>query len=199
MNIEDSNHHREYTPFGEIINNLPYILMVLLGAGIFLAGMGASLWGWVSAGLYVLYGLGGALWIMLFVCPYCRYHGTRSCPCGYGRIAAKLRPRQACGRFAEKFKKHIPVIVPLWFIPPIFGAIFEIRHFNWGLLALLVVFAVDAFIVLPLMSKKYGCETCPQRDDCPWMKGKTQKSAAPQIENPCLPDGQEKSKIENPI
>ena len=172
MNTEGSSRRHKSAIAGELFNNLPYMLMVLLGAGIFLAGMGASLWGWICAGLYVLYGMTGSLWIILFLCPYCRRYGTRSCPSGYGRIAAKLRPRQADSRFAEKFKKHIPVIVPLWFIPPIFGVIFEIRHFDWLLLVLLAAFAVDAFIVLPLTSKKHGCGNCPQRNDCPWMKSK---------------------------
>ncbi|MDY7011311.1 MAG: hypothetical protein SVV80_11265 [Planctomycetota bacterium] len=172
MNTEDSNRRREYTLADELIHNLPYILMVLLGAGIFLAGLGASVWGWISAGLYILYGLAGSLWIILFLCPYCRRYGTRSCPSGYGLISARLRKRQDFSRFAEKFKKHIPVIVPLWFIPPIFGVIFEIRRFDWLLLVLLAAFAVDAFVVLPLTSKKHGCKNCPQRNDCPWMKGK---------------------------
>jgi hypothetical protein len=31
------------------------------------------------------------------------------------------------------------------------------------------VFAVDAFIILPVLSRKHGCVECPQKDDCPWM------------------------------
>ena len=33
-----------------------------------------------------------------------------------------------------------------------------------------IVFAVDAFVVLPLLSVKHGCKGCPQKDVCPWMK-----------------------------
>ncbi len=178
INPDESAGRRKNTLSGKIFRNLPYKMVILLGAGIFLAGLGASVWGWVCAGLYVLYGLVGSLWIILFLCPYCRRYGSRSCPSGYGLISARLRKRRAYDRFAEKFKKHIPVIVPLWFIPPIAGIIFEVRHFNLPLLVLLVVFAIDAFVVLPMESKKHGCGNCPQRDDCPWMKKKGKTSGS---------------------
>lgn len=172
MNTENSTGRRESTLAGKLFRNLPYKIVILLGAGIFLAGLGASMWGFIAAGLYILYGLVGSLWIILFLCPYCRRYGSRSCPSGYGLISARLRKRRDFGRFAEKFKKHIPVIVPLWFIPPIAGIIIEIIHFDWLLLVLLVVFAIDAFIILPMSSKKHSCKTCPQRNECPWMKDK---------------------------
>jgi hypothetical protein len=172
MNTENSNPRRENTLAEKLLRNLPYKIVILLGASIFLAGLGVSLWGFIAAGLYILYGFVGSLWIILFLCPYCRRYGTLSCPSGYGLISAKLRKRQDFGRFAEKFKRHIPVIVPLWFIPPIAGIIIEITRFDWLLLVLLVVFAIDAFVILPMSSKKHGCGTCPQRKDCPWMKDK---------------------------
>ncbi len=172
MNTENSNPRHKFTLAGKLFRNLPYKIVILLGAGIFLAGLGASMWGFIAAGLYILYGLVGSLWIILFLCPYCRRFDSRSCPSGYGLISARLRKRQDFGLFAEKFKKHMPVIVPLWFIPPIAGIIIEIRRFDWLLLALLAAFAIDAFIILPMSSKKHGCGTCPQRNDCPWMKGK---------------------------
>jgi len=73
--------------------------------------------------------------------------------------------------FDEKFKRHIPVIVPLWFIPVVVGVIALIGAFSVRLLVLLIVFAVDAFVLLPLLSTKHSCKECPQRDTCPWMKG----------------------------
>jgi len=64
--------------------------------------------------------------------------------------------------------------VPLWFIPILFGAAVIVRSFSWPLLILLAVFALDAFVVLPLFSTKHSCVSCPQKDSCPWMgrKGK---------------------------
>ncbi|MBN2577544.1 MAG: hypothetical protein JXB10_00950 [Pirellulales bacterium] len=161
---------REYTLFQELADNIPYLLMTGLGAGILLAGGGGSGWGFAAAALYVFYALAGAVWIMVFVCPYCQFHGTRSCPCGYGRLAARLRAKNPENRFARQFRRHIPVIVPLWFIPPAAGGVFLVRDFSLKIIGLLVLFVIDAFVILPLVSRKYGCAECPQKRECPWMK-----------------------------
>lgn len=168
-NFGDGQSMRKYSHTQELINNIPYIAMTLLGAAVFVVGFDGLTWQWVSAGMYIIYGAAGALWIMIFVCPYCRYWNTHSCPCGYGRIAAKLRERKADDCFTEKFKKHIPVIVPLWFIPLFAGVAFSIRNFSWFLLAVMIIFALDAFVILPLFSTRHGCRECPQREQCPWM------------------------------
>jgi hypothetical protein len=36
---------------------------------------------------------------------------------------------------------------------------------------MLVVFIIDGFVVLPMVSKKYGCNQCDLKDICPWMGG----------------------------
>ena len=46
---------------------------------------------------------------------------------------------------------------------------FFVRDRNQAMLILLIVFVVDAFVVLPLVSRLYGCGHCPQKADCPWM------------------------------
>jgi len=170
---EENRSLNEYSPAQELINNLPYIVMAVFGAAVFVLGFENLAWRWIGAGAYLIYAVAGALWIMVFVCPYCSYWNTRACPCGYGRIAVRFRDKQSGDCFNEKFKKHIPVIVPLWFIPVIVGLLLIIRSFSWLLLAVLIVFAIDAFIILPLYSKKHGCKQCPQRDECPWMAGKS--------------------------
>ncbi|MFZ2146644.1 MAG: hypothetical protein WAV28_05430 [Sedimentisphaerales bacterium] len=174
---QDSSLMREYRPAGELINNVPYLVMIMLGTVIFIAILGVSAWGLLAAAAYLTYGLMGAFWIMIFVCPYCRYWNTKSCPCGYGRIASKFRKKKPIERFSEKFKKHIPVIMPLWFIPVLVGVPLVIRSFSWTLLVLLVVFALEAFVILPLVSTKHGCKGCPQKDLCPWMKNKCETAA----------------------
>lgn len=161
-----------YTAFQTFLHNLPYILMIVLGAAVLAWSFSGSAWASVTAGTYMLYGLAGAVWIMVFVCPFCRFWGADSCPCGYGKIAARMRDRQPGDRFSEKFKKHIPVIVPLWFLPLIAAAPVLARGFTWGLAALAIVFAVDAFVILPRFSSQHGCRDCPQREGCPWMKNK---------------------------
>ncbi len=181
---------RQYSHSQELISNLPYIVMIALGTTVLLVGIdtmlvsreAGSLWKWAAAGAYLVYGAAGVLWIILFLCPFCRYYDTRSCPCGYGQIAARLRKRrspdlgtpeagpQDC--FDEKFKKHIPVIVPLWFIPLLVGIPVLVTSFSLTLLVLTVIFALDSFLILPLFSTKHGCKECPQQDSCPWMRKK---------------------------
>ena len=155
-----------------LIDNLPYAALVLLGAAIFAAGISSASWRWIVAALFVLYGVGGAAWIMVFVCPYCHFHGTRGCPCGYGQIAARIRPKRDAALFPRKFRRHIPVLIPLFMLPALAGIVFLARGFTAGMLALTVVYAADAFVLLPLVSRKYGCAHCPQKDACPWMRCK---------------------------
>jgi len=168
-NCEKAKPEMEYTPLQELIDNLPYILMTILGALIFIVGSGSNAAKWLLSGLYVSYSAAGALWIIIFVCPYCHFYGTRSCPCGYGRISAKVRRVRDQSLFSKKFKAHIPVIVPLWIIPVVAGTIFLAENYSFLLLFLVLLFAIDAFIVLPVLSRKYGCAHCPQKSSCPWM------------------------------
>ena len=153
----------------ELIDNLPYAAMILLGTAVFLAGLDHALWRWLLAGLYFAYGLAGAIWVMAFICPYCHFYDTRLCPCGYGRISPKFGTKKPNKSFAKQFKKHIPVIVPLWIIPPIAGGILLYLEFSIALLILLGVFMLNSFVILPQVSKRYGCAHCPQKDECPWM------------------------------
>ena len=121
---------QDYTHLQEFIDNLPYIFMAILGVLVFIIGLESSSIKWLLAGLYVSYSIAGAMWIIIFVCPYCHYYDTRSCPCGYGQISAKLCKVRDQSRFIEKFKKHIPVIIPLWIIPLVAGIIFLFQNFK---------------------------------------------------------------------
>ena len=167
--IKDDRPAQEYSRTQQIVNNLPYAIMAVLGASVFIAGFEKSALGWITGCVYFLYGVAGSFWIMIFVCPYCDRYDTMCCPCGYSRIAARLRQLKDTGRFKEKFRKHIPVIVPLWFIPVLAGVVFAVLSFSWLMVILLIVFALDAFLVLPLFSTRHGCADCPQKDSCPWM------------------------------
>ncbi|MBN1973080.1 MAG: hypothetical protein JW787_05540 [Sedimentisphaerales bacterium] len=177
--VQDTNKQimPEYTPIQEVIDNIPYAVMTLLGMVIFITAFSESSWGIIAGFAYLLYGIAGAVWIMIFVCPYCRYWDTRSCPCGYGRIASRFRKKSRVECFSDKFKRHIPVIVPLWFIPLLAGLPAVVGRFSWLLLILLIIFAIDAFVILPLVSTKHGCKECPQKDSCPWMKHKIKPAA----------------------
>ena len=158
-----------YTHAEEFVHNLPYIVMVLLGSTIMVVGTDATVLGWLFGTSYLAYGVGGVFWIMLFVCPYCHFWGTRQCPCGYGQVASTLRARKDYDRFTAQFKKHMTVIVPLWFLPILAGIAILSVDLSWLLLALLVVFVLDSFVVLPVLSTRWGCARFGRKATCPWM------------------------------
>jgi len=160
---------QEYTHTQEFLDNLPYIMMIILGSLILFFSIQLPYWNLLAGILFIIYGVLGTVWFIIFICPYCHFYGTRSCPCGYGQIATKIKPKAKIEQFNEKFKKHIPVIFPLWILPLLVGAISIIYTFSSLILILIILFIIDAFIVLPLISRKYGCAHCPQKDNCPWM------------------------------
>ncbi len=158
-------------------DNLPYTIMILVGAVILYLSISDIIFRYAAAGLYIAWGVAGALWIIVFLCPYCRFWNTRACPCGYGQIAGKLVQKKDHNLFNVKFKKNIPVIIPLWFIP-VFAVVPKLIYgFSWALLLLTAIFILDGFIILPIFSSRHGCADCEQKDTCPWM-GKTASSQA---------------------
>lgn len=160
----------EYSISRILANNIPYALMTLLGGIIFLLVLGFNFMGFAFMLLYIIYGIAGSLWIIVFMCPHCHYHGTNLCPCGYGAVSARLMAKGKVADFNRKFRRHIPVIVPLWIIPLLVGAYSLAQDFTLPMLLLLIVFAIDSFIILPLISRSYGCAHCPQKENCPWMR-----------------------------
>ena len=170
---------REYGRFETFRANVPYVMMLLSGGLALAYGYAFSAGALTAAGGYVAYGIIGALWIMVFVCPYCAYYGTNGCPCGYGKLSAGLAGKGARNCFSEKFKRHIPVIVPLWIIPAAGGAFALWRSFSWGLLGLLCVFVVNSYVILPWLSRRCSCAECPQKSDCPWMGAAGQVAEQP--------------------
>jgi hypothetical protein len=162
----------EDTKSETIVANLPYVAMILMGAGIIAFSFGVTPWALGGAVGYLAYGVAGVFWIMLFMCPYCAYFASRGCPCGYGMVSARFVRKADRLNFAAKFKRHIPVIVPLWLIPPACGSIGLFHSFSWWLLGLFSAFAINSYVVLPLVAMRRSCADCPQRDDCPWMSNR---------------------------
>jgi len=181
-NIEGTTHTEdcivEYSTLHTVLSNLPYAVVVLLGAAIIVVGLGGHAWTWVAAVGFVLYGAAGTFWIIVGLCPYCPSYGQRSCPCGYGIVAARLRPKGDAADFSRRFRLTIPAIVPLWFIPVVIAAIALAKSFALPLAILAGLFALDAFILLPWLSRGHGCKACPQRDLCPWWTRKADGQAA---------------------
>ncbi len=59
--------------------------------------------------------------------------------------------------------------MPLWIIPVVIGGVLIANSFSWPFAILLGTFVVESCVILPLVSKRYGCKHCPQRDACPWL------------------------------
>jgi hypothetical protein len=165
-----------------ILHNAIYAVMILLGAVIFLVGSSLSSWGVVLAILFILYGIAGVVWIMFFMCPACALFDSKDCPCGYGVLSAKFRNQQEQVDFNKLFKRHIWVVVPQWIIPVIAAIVYIIRDFSLLMFILLFLFSIQAFVILPLFSRHYGCKDCPQKDECTWMKKKEETSEDQQEE-----------------
>ncbi len=159
------------------LENLPYIIMILLGAFIFLFIFNFSQIAWLSAAAYIAYGIIGVFWMASFVCPYCANFGI-TCPSGHGQISAYFKKQKDIQLFAKEFKKNMPVIIPIYAIPVIVGVISFLFNFNYSVLVLIVVFAINSYIVAPEVSKRIACINCVQKEECPWMhtkkKSKTQ-------------------------
>ena len=168
----------EYSSFHTTLENIPYALMLLLGSAIIVLGLGGEAWTWLAAVGFVLYGIAGSFWIIIALCPHCPSYGQRSCPCGYGVMAARLRPKGDAADFTRRFRQTIPTIVPLWFVPVIIAAIALIKAFALPIAILAGVFVLNSFVILPWLSRGHGCKDCPQRDLCPWWSKKAVDQAA---------------------
>ena len=163
-----SGHGLESKAFVIFMENLPYGVMIFLGMMIFLFGLEFTGLAWGLAAAYALYAIIGAMWIIIFVCPYCHNFGDE-CFSGHGQVSAKLMKKKDEGRFVEEFKRNIPVIIPIYILPVIFGAAMLIIAFSWVVLTLIILFALNSFILSPRISMRYACSRCSVRKECPWM------------------------------
>jgi hypothetical protein len=135
------------------LHNLPEYIMYVLGAII------VSYLGIIILIAFVVYIILSNLWFMRFVCTYCPHYDRVKCPSGYAIVASKL----------FMFKRHMAVVFPAWFVPVIVGIYILIGEFTLQMLILLIAFILIAFVVLPIFSRRYGCDYCDLRDKCPWM------------------------------
>jgi hypothetical protein len=168
----------EYSTVHTVLENIPYAAMLLLGAAILIRGLGPQAGTWALGAAFVVYGVAGSFWIMLFLCPHCPSYGQRSCPCGYGVMASRLRPKGDYSEFTRKFRRHIPAIVPLWIVPVVIAAVAMMKSYTSSMAALFGTFVIVSYVLVPWLSKGHGCKKCPQRSLCPWWAGKAAGPAA---------------------
>jgi hypothetical protein len=166
--VAGSAHWGEGKAFTILVENIPYAAMILIGAAVFLLGFGLTLTGWLSAALYAAYGVIGALWIIVFVCPYCPNFGSE-CFSGHGQVSEMFMQKKDQGRFAKEFKKNIPVIIPIYAIPMVAGLAFFGLSFSYLVLLCAIAFAVNSYAIAPLVSRRVACSKCTVKDECPWM------------------------------
>ncbi len=117
--------------------------------------------------IYIIIAALGMVWFLAFICTRCNAYGHKSCPSGYGLISKRFFKKRK-GDFRRAFKLNIISVALQWFIPTGCGIFFLIKKFDPVLLILLIVFIMVAYVYLPLAARKKGCDTCPQRKDCPW-------------------------------
>ena len=123
---------------------------------------------YLAALLYVIVALLGSLWFMAKICTHCRAFGSTNCSSNYGMISSKLFKRPEKVDFKRAFRRNIASVAIQWFIPLVGGIYCLYLSFDIYLLATLVVFALVAFVWLPVKSRKKGCAKCPQRAECGW-------------------------------
>jgi hypothetical protein len=150
------------------MENLPYAIMTVLGMMVFLFGLQFNDFAWLLAGSYALYAFIGILWIIVFVCPYCHNFGS-GCFSGHGQVSAKLMKKKDERQFAHEFKKNIPVIIPIYVIPIIAGVVSLSISFPLVVAIVVILFALNSFVMSPKISMNYACSHCSVRKDCPWM------------------------------
>lgn len=155
-----------------LIHNIPYVATILLGAVVIYFSIVASPLKYILSGAFILYGILSTLWFMMFLCVHCHSYGSQKCHSGFGLLAAKLKDRGDPALFRKKFKIHIAVVFPSWFIPVIVGIVSLSYEFTLTKVVLISLFVINSFFILPMASKSKGCADCPQRSDCPWMKDK---------------------------
>jgi len=120
-----------------------------------------------AAALYAAYGLAGPSG-HAFVCPYCATTAPPAVRVAMGcRGSAGPKGRHDCS--LRSFKRHIPVIVPLWLLPVGFGVWAASPAFSWSLVGLVGLFVVTRTWCCRSCRNRHSCTDFPQASDCPWM------------------------------
>ena len=127
--------------------------------------------------VYLAYSLFSNVLFMAWICPYCRHYLLGACAAGFDILSRKRFKAQPGRTFGTEFRRRAWVLYPGWFLPPVAGLVVLIAQFSWVALALLVVFCVDAFWLLPETSKKH-CENCETVDFPRYPKNKKVQSTA---------------------
>jgi hypothetical protein len=125
--------------------------------------------GWIAGLLYLLYILAMELRVVKYHCINCYYYG-KTCGFGKGKLSALFFKKGESARFCANemtWKDMIPdILVSL--IPLITGIVLLIIHFNFIVLAALILLIILATKGNELIRGSYTCNHCIQKDlGCP--------------------------------
>ncbi len=123
---------------------------------------------------YVIYSLAALTLILpLSRCASCFYHG-KACNTGWGKVAAYLFPKGDESKYVDNYSYSIFLHL-LWLIP-LLGALFRlIRSRNVLTLSLFAGYVL-VLLLEKIVLKKLGCVKCHQREFCPAVPFKKEKS-----------------------
>jgi hypothetical protein len=147
-----------------VVDNLPTISLYALGT--------VMLWHYAtwSGIVFLLYSISTFAWFWSRICTACPHFGTYGCPCGYGYISSLIFKKREGREFRKVFNRNLFYLFPAWFIPPAIAIYLLVTEMNPVLLIISIIFCIDGFLFIPLLSKRIVCQNCSIKDSCPWMK-----------------------------
>ena len=129
----------------------------------------ALLW-WPLGLIYLGYCLLSNVLYMAWICPYCPHYIAATCPAGYQRISGGRFQARAGKTFSGQFRYGVIMLFPGWSVPPVVGLYLLVTNFTWLVVALMALFCVVGFLILPVYSRR-NCEGC-ENEACPRRKSK---------------------------
>jgi hypothetical protein len=167
--LESPCHSKEIPLWLVLLDNVPTLVLFVLGA-ILIGQISVA-----AAIAFFGYALFSVVYFWARICPFCHHYNTLACPCGYGIISGKLFKRRTDKSFKKVFKNNLGIVFPNWFIPLAVAVYLLITRYSTWVLILTIAFCLIGFVLIPLISKLVGCKNCEIKDDCPWMKGNSNK------------------------
>jgi hypothetical protein len=151
-----------------IKENLPLVIVIIFGSI-----LTSWVW-WIWGIVYLGYSIIALLLYMKFICLYCLCYKTRSCHDGYHIIASRLFEPRKGKIFYTQFKRYVPVVYPIWFIPVPAAFYVLMTRFSWLHLGFVIIFCISGFVILPLLSQNQ-CRKCTNGLYCPRLVKETKR------------------------
>lgn len=152
-------YYEKYPSSTVIFRTTLSILIFIIGA-IILTGFGQM----VGIG-YLAFSAIMMIWFMRFRCKYCYYYG-KVCTTGFGNLVPMFFKRGDDRKFPQYMEHAYPVLL-VWVLPTFGGIVLLVSNRTLETLGLLVLFVILSFVFSERTLKKYGCDYCKQKANCP--------------------------------